>query len=210
VPLWLVFEFYNVHALGNWRYVGLPESLPLRYFGYAWAFATIWPGIFLTAELVWCLRTRGMPPAAPTPAAESPGRLGWSSLAAGAAMLAGPLLYPSPYLAAPVFLGFAFLLDPLNARAGAESILGDSRRGRYDRLINLLAAGLICGFLWEAWNYRAGAKWLYTVPILPEVRIFEMPILGYGGFPAFAVECFTMYVAVRRWIWRGAVRPVSM
>ena len=73
-------------------------------------------------------------------------------------MLIVPWLYPSQYLAAPVFLGFTFLLDPLNARAGAESILGDVREGRYGRLINLLIAGLVCGLAWEFWNYWAGAQ----------------------------------------------------
>jgi hypothetical protein len=37
-----------------------------------------------------------------------------------------------------------------------------------------------------------------------------MPIPGYLGFPAFAVECFTMYVAVRRWVWRAPARPISI
>ena len=86
---------------------------------------------------------------------------------AGAIMLVLPIVYPSQYLAAPVFLGFAFLLDPLNARMGAESILGDLRERHPGRLINLLVAGLVCGFAWELWNYWAGAKWIYSVPILP-------------------------------------------
>ena len=211
VPLWVVFELYNKHAIHNWHYIGLPESLPLRYFGYAWAFATIWPAIFETGDLVSSLRDRR----APAERAEPPhgrhiGMLGWVSVAAGAAMLIAPLLYPSQYLAAPLFLGFAFLLDPLNARAGAESILGDWQDGRYRRLVNLLAAGLICGLAWETWNYWAGAKWKYTVPILPSLRIFEMPVLGYGGFPPFAVECFTMYAALRRLVWRAGSRPISI
>jgi hypothetical protein len=125
-------------------------------------------------------------------------------------MLLLPIVYPSPYLAAPVWLGFIFLLDPINAHAGSESILGDLRAGRRDRLFNLLAAGLLCGLIWEFWNYWAGSKWIYNVPILPEIKLFEMPILGYGGFPPFAVECFVMYVAVRRWLWRGAARPISV
>jgi hypothetical protein len=125
-------------------------------------------------------------------------------------MLLIPLLYPSPYLAAPVWLGFVFLLDPLNARAGSESITGDIRVGRYARLINLALAGLICGIVWEFWNYWAGTKWVYTVPILPQLRIFEMPIPGYGGFPVFALECFAMYVAVRRWLWRAHARAISL
>jgi hypothetical protein len=211
VPLWLVFEFYNKYSLHNWHYLGLPEWLPLRYFGYAWSFATIWPAMFETSELVSSLRDRRAPEGrAASPVAQRPGILGWMSVAAGGVMLVGPILYPSPYLAAPVFLGFAFLLDPLNARAGAESILGDARQGRYGRLLNLIIAGFVCGVLWEFWNYWAGAKWVYTVPILPNLRIFEMPILGYFGFPAFGVECFTMYVAVRRWVWRAASRPVAM
>ena len=49
--------------------------------------------------------------------------------------------------------------------------------------MNLLIAGLICGVAWEFFSYWAGGKWKYTVPIFPELRIFELPLLGYGGFP---------------------------
>jgi hypothetical protein len=48
-----------------------------------------------------------------------------------------------------------------------------------------------------------------AVPILPEVKIFEMPIPGLGGFPPFAVECFTMYVAVRAMFCHAAPRGVG-
>jgi hypothetical protein len=125
-------------------------------------------------------------------------------IAGGAAMLLWPLIWPSPYLAAPVFLGFIFLLDPINARSGDESLFRDFRAGRHDRLINLLVAGFICGGLWEFWNFWARAKWIYTVPIVGDIKIFEMPVLGYFGFPPFALECFTMYVFTRRLLWRGA------
>lgn len=211
VPLWLIFELYNAHAIHNWHYVGLPESIPLRYAGYAWSFATIWPAIFESGDLVSSLRDRRADHNRAAPAVRH--RLdatGWLSIAAGALMLIVPIVYPSQYLAAPVFLGFIFLLDPLNAHVGAESLRGDFRAGRYGRLINLLAAGLICGVLWEFWNYWAEAKWIYDVPILPRWRIFEMPVLGYGGFPAFAVECFTMYIALRHLIWRAGSRRISI
>jgi hypothetical protein len=189
----------------------------VRNAGYVWSFATIWPAILETGELIAALR--GGPPESAGPA--SPTRddrrpltgPGVVSLAAGAAMIASPFVAPvemRPYLAAPVWLGFIFLLDPLNARAGSESLLGDFRRGEYGRLVNLVLAGLICGIIWEFWNYWAGAKWKYTVPIFSEYRIFEMPIPGYGGFPAFALECFTMYVLVRRWIWPAPGRPISV
>ena len=116
-------------------------------------------------------------------------------------MLIVPFVVPrevARYLAAPVWLGFIFLLDPINARLGGESLFVDLRSGRRDRLINLSVAGLICGVLWEFWNFWARAKWHYTVPILEHLKIFEMPVPGYLGFPAFALECFTMYVFFRQ------------
>jgi hypothetical protein len=97
-----------------------------------------------------------------------------------------------------VWLGFIFLLDPINDWLGAESLGGDWRAGRVDRTLNLMWSGALCGVLWELWNYWARAKWHYTVPIMPNVKIFEMPLPGYLGFPPFALEAFTMYVLVRR------------
>jgi hypothetical protein len=125
-------------------------------------------------------------------------------------MLIVPLVWPSPYLAAPVFLGFIFLLDPINARAEDDSLLRDIRSGDHVRIINLLIAGFICGGLWEFWNFWAKAKWIYTVPILGGVKIFEMPVLGYFGFPPFALECFAMYVFVRRLFWHGPKRQIGV
>jgi len=208
IPLWVVFEGYNL-LIDNWYYINLPENLIVRYFGYAWAFATISPGIFQTAELVAALRG----PTADYRLSTTDSRLSnidYASIAVGAAMLAWPLVWPSPYLAAPVFLGFIFLLDPLNARAGDESLLHDLRAGHHARLINLLVAGFICGGLWEFWNFWARAKWIYTVPIFGDIKVFEMPVLGYFGFPPFALECLTMYVFIRRLLWPGARRPIGV
>jgi hypothetical protein len=218
IPLWVVFEGYNL-LIQNWHYINLPENLFVRYSGYAWAFATISPGIFLTAELVARLRAsrfgaagvRPAPVDARPPADDyRPSTVDYVSIAVGAAMLVWPLVWPSPYLAAPVFLGFILLLDPINARAGDESLFRDLRAGQYDRLINLLGAGFICGGLWEFWNFWARAKWIYTVPIFGDIKMFEMPVLGYFGFPPFALECFTMYVFTRRLVWRGRRREIGV
>ena len=103
-------------------------------------------------------------------------------------MLASPVIWPSPYLAAPVWLGFIFLLEPINVRLGGESLYSDFRHGASARVTNLIVSGFLCGILWELWNYWSRAKWHYTVPIMEQVRIFEMPLPGYLGFPAFALS----------------------
>ena len=194
IPLWVVFEGYNL-VIRNWMYVGLPENPALRLFGYAWSFATISPAIFEGAELVALARGAGKAGKAGGAGRENTAFTATSalSIAVGAAMLVSPFVAPreiAPYFAAPVFMGFIFLLDPVNRRLGAESLTRE-------RTINLLLSGLLCGVLWECWNYWARAKWIYTVPIMQEWKIFEMPLPGYLGFPPFAIECFTMYVFVR-------------
>ena len=192
VPLWMIFEAYNLR-MENWEYVGLPASRALRWFGYAWSFATISPGIFETSDLIsasgWFRGTR-------TPIHFSR-RTAQIFAASGLFALVLPLALPrsvSPYLFFLVWLGFAFMLDPVNHALGLPSILGDFAEGNRARLYSLLASGWVCGWLWESWNYGAAAKWKYIFPILQNWKIFEMPAPGFLGFLPFAVECFTMYV----------------
>ena len=223
IPLWLVFEFFNLY-INNWYYTGLPENFALRLFGYAWSFATIWPAIFEAADLigVWRGRRRrlGLSETYWVVGSSSRSVTMGLSMIVGAVMLASPFLV-SPaiarYMAAPVWLGFIFLLEPLNWRLGGESLARDFGDGRYERLKNLVLSGFLCGVLWEFWNYWARAKWHYTVPIMEHLKIFEMPVPGYLGFPAFAIECFTMYVFVRT-VWSAlglgrtieAPRPIAL
>jgi len=193
IPLWLIFEAYNFR-LANWAYVGLPTSRMERWFGYAWAFATITPGIFMTAALIdsfgWF-----EPQARPirfSRTAET------AFIALGGVLLAVPLLVPrrvSEYLFGFVWLGFLFLLEPINYRLHLPSFEGDLSRGVRGRLYSFLLAGWVCGWLWEFWNYWARARWIYTFPIGQQWKIFQMPAPGYLAFPVFALECFAMYVA---------------
>ena len=211
IPLWLVFEWFNLF-IENWYYTGLPERLLLRLFGYAWSFATIWPAIFEGADLidVWRRPTPVRVASKSSPHQPLPLPLTIVGVVVGSAMLLWPVVWPSRYLAAPVWLGFILLLDPINAQLGAESLFRDVRHGHYDRLKNLVLSGFLCGVLWEFWNYWAAAKWHYTVPIMENLKIFEMPVPGYFGFPAFALECFTMYVFVRTVVVRAAARGLPL
>jgi hypothetical protein len=192
IPLWLIFEAYNLR-LANWAYAGLPANHVERWIGYAWAFATITPGIFMTAALIesfgWFEQN------------SRPLRFGRATETAfivlGAAMLILPLLVPAraaTYLFALVWLGFLFLLEPINYRLHLPSFEGDLARGHRGRLYSFLAAGWVCGWLWEFWNYWARAGWIYTFPIGQQWKIFQMPVVGYAAFPVYALECFAMYV----------------
>ena len=92
-------------ALGRLRGIQQiqPEQLELHgaagkpaaaVLGYAWAFATIWPAIFETADLVSCLRDGERPPTAisgRTNAGSRSARSVWLSIAAGAADAGRPV-----------------------------------------------------------------------------------------------------------------------
>ncbi len=191
IPLWLIFEAYNLR-LANWTYTGLPMSRLAADFGYAWSFATITPAIFLTADLVesfgWFATVR---PLKFSTAAKR------AMIVAGTLLLVLPIVVPrhlAAQLFALVWVGFVSLLDPINERLGRPSLLGDLERGERARLYSLLISGWVCGWLWEFWNYWASAKWHYIFPIFQRWKVFEMPVPGFLGFLPFALECFAMYV----------------
>jgi hypothetical protein len=196
IPLWLIFEAYNLR-LQNWTYTGVPEPLPLALLGYGWSFATITPGIFETADLIESFGW--FQPVSPIRFSSTVQN---GMIIFGAMCLLAPMIVPQA-AAARLFvlawLGFIFLLDPINFRLGLLSLTGDLGKGRVSRFYSLLASGFVCGWLWEFWNYWAAAKWHYIFPILQHWKIFEMPIPGYLGFLPFALECFTMYVTAS-WI----------
>ena len=195
VGFWLIFEFYNLFVQ-NWHYVGLPSQFGWRMLGYSWAFATIWPAILATAEVLrhWLMSEAKIEPR------KIGNKILITSVLLGLFCLILPLASPpwlAKYLAGPVWVGFIFFLDPLNYWMGRRSLFRDLEKGDLRTLYSLLLSGAVCGILWEFWNYWAGAKWHYTVPILGGVKVFEMPVLGYLGFPPFALECYTMYSFVQ-------------
>ncbi len=192
VPFWLIFEAYNLR-LENWSYVGLPAGSGLRGVGYVWSFATIWPAMYETADFIRALGI-GREPAKRRIIFTGSGRA--ILFALGLLMLTLPVLLPvsvGRYLFGAVWLGFILLLDPVSYRWNGRSLLRDWETGRTATFYSFLIAGLVCGILWEFWNYWAGAKWLYVFPIWQGAKVFEMPLLGYLGFPPFALECFVMY-----------------
>jgi hypothetical protein len=197
VPLWLLYEMVNLR-IHNWFYVMAPRF----WWGLAFmvlAFATVLPGIFETTELVLALIKKAAPAGKIAGRCFSVSNANLSmQLALGVVMLALMLLCPRNCFC--LAWGFAyFLTDPIcywmrrkDKDHVGRSLLGQLASGDNTRLVALLVAGLICGGLWEAWNFGARTKWIYSVPFFDELKLGEMPVLGFFGFPPFALNCYTI------------------
>ena len=126
VICWLIFEAYNLH-IQNWHYVNLPNPMVIRVIGYMWSFATIFPAIFLSTELfeIWDLFAR----VRIKPRKMSKERL-IIYFVVGLICLVVPVVLPyslAKYTIALVWVGFVFLLEPVNYILGGKSLLAGSR-----------------------------------------------------------------------------------
>src|SRR5438128_3442872 len=196
--IWFLFEAINFR-LRNWYYVFLPANLIERWAGITVSLATVVPAVLLPERLldrlgVWHrLESR--------PVALRPHDLRFA-FPLGCATLGATLALPR-YLH-PLTWGAIWLIaEPLLYRTDpALSLFGDMRRGEWGRVARLLVAGLAAGVLWEAFNAHARGKWIYTVPFLEHLKVFEMPVVGFLGFPFFALEVWSLYhllAARTRW-----------
>ncbi|MEO0650724.1 MAG: hypothetical protein AAFZ65_08600 [Planctomycetota bacterium] len=186
IPFWLFFEVLNV-VLQNWYYVGAMPTRPERLFGMAVCFATVLPGVIATAEwlsMLGLFRTARCRPWRVGP------RFVRACLGLGVLFTVLPMVKPLWFYplvwGATVLLGEAWL-----AHRGRRGLLSTLAAGNPRPALLLLAAGFATGGLWESWNFHAGAKWIYTVPGFEELKLFEMPVLGFFGFPPFALECWS-------------------
>lgn len=188
VFIWLIFEAANL-SLENWYYINLPNSIIERWLGYAVAYGTVLPGIFETTEL---LETVVVFKESEMKKTLFPKESHHVLILLGVLCLVSSVLIPK-YFFSLVWVGFIFLLEPFNYRFGGKSLLKDIEDGNPKKIYLLLAAGLICGLFWEFWNFWSLSKWIYTVPFFEELKGFEMPALGFFGFPPFAIQVYVMY-----------------
>lgn len=190
--IWLVFEAVNFR-IQNWYYVLLPAHGLERWAGILISFATVVPAILLAERL---LRALGVfrSGQGPTVTVLS-GHLS-AATALGAAMGALALAWPRVFF--PLVWGAVLLMvDPLVYRRAPElSLIRDLEQGRWGRIGRLMLGGLGVGLVWETYNYWAHGSWVYTVPGLEEFKLFEMPPVGFVGFPVFALEAWAMYAAL--------------
>jgi hypothetical protein len=187
---WFFFEIWNLR-LQNWYYAGVPPKGPWAHVEAYLDFATVLPGMFLVYRLLCCLKF----PRQVTTSFRVSTRLHKHWVALGLIMLVLPLVYPALFFPC-VWVGLIFLLEPACARSKGPSVLREAENGQWTTLVRLLLAGLLCGGYWELCNFWSLEKWIYTVPFFSQGKLFEMPYLGFLGFPPFCVQCFVMANAV--------------
>ena len=187
--VWLVFEVANFR-LRNWYYVFLPDAAVERWAGILVSFATVVPAVVLAERL---LDSAGVGHSWRTAPLRYRSRDLQSIQGIGLGVAALALLAPPTFF--PLIWGGAWLLaDPIVFRRRPDwSLLGDLSRGEWGRIGRLMLGGLGIGLAWEFLNFWARGKWVYTVPWLEGTKLFEMPPLGFLGFPFFALEAWALY-----------------
>ena len=193
--LWFGFEAFNLR-LQNWSYQGLPPVLWIRWLGYFISYSTVLPALFVVSN--------GLDQYNIFRKNEFSGFFNQSFsrfsifflILFGLFVLILSLCFPR-YFYFFIWVGFIFLLDPIHSFLGEKSLFQEWKQRNWNRTFQLLLAGCICGFFWEFWNFWAGAKWQYHLSwpsFIENIKIFEMPLLGFLGFPIFALECFVLTI----------------
>ena len=176
---WCFFELINIR-LQNWFYINLPPEIPYRYPGYLLGFGTVLPAIYLTQEAIQSVlgKIHVKPIHVPHYSAYA--------ITTGCVALVFTVAAPE-YCFALAWVFPLLLCDGINYLYGNNSFMGDLQEGRMEQLVSTILSGLICGFLWEFWNYWSLTKWVYAVPFFEKGKIFEMPLAGYAGFLVFSL-----------------------
>jgi hypothetical protein len=188
-PVWWIFELFNLRTQ-NWTYVGAEMFTPLQYaFWTTLSFTTVVPAVFGSAELFASFDfvnrlKHGL-------------RIGTDKRTTVAFFIAGWIMLTLLLIFPKIFFGFIwlslyFILEPLNIWLGNRSLAHWTQKGDWRPVIALWLGVLLTAFFWEMWNYYSYPKWVYHVAWGDWLHIFEMPLLGYGGYLPFALELYAL------------------
>ena len=177
--------------MGNWEYLGIITYPPWQYLLLAsLAFSTVVPAL----DASWGVMGRFFKPT-PARSVSRSRRSYLIQVGAGVVIQAG--VFALPDLLFPlVWVAPAVILDGLVGFLGGRSLVDDLARGEWRLAAQVAAGGLLCGFLWEFWNFWAMPKWTYHVAYLDLLRLFEMPLAGYAGYIPFAWSVYHLVALV--------------
>lgn len=186
---WWYFEYLN-RFVQNWYYVGIESYGPGGYFFFAsLAFATVLPAVLSTHRLLlsFSIFDPGLKTLAPVRRvpAKPTATLVMLTMILGLTLIG---VYPD-YLYPLVWFAPLLAIAALQTLWGKPTILKPLTRGDWRTTISAAMAALICGFFWEMWNNYSMAHWEYAIPFVDRFHVFKMPLLGYGGYLPFGLEC---------------------
>jgi hypothetical protein len=189
-PVWWIFEIVN-WRLQNWRYDGGELFTPFQF--WAWAtlsFTTVIPAVFGASELVSSFGFLQQSGRGPLIRPNKPTALAFfvSGLVMFILMLVWPTLF-FPFL----WISIYFMMEPINIWLGHRNLARWTGVGDWRPVLTLWVGVLITAFFWEMWNFFSYPKWIYSVSWGGCCKVFEMPLLGYGGYLPFALELFAIY-----------------
>jgi hypothetical protein len=189
-PAWWLFEAFNARTQ-NWVYLGIDSFTPLQYaFWTTLSFTTVIPAVFGSAELVASFGFVKRLRRGPLIRSDMPTTLGF--FIAGWVMLG--MLFIWPRLFFPfIWFSVYFILEPVNVWLGNRTLAEHTAKGDWRPVISLWLGVLLTAFFWEMWNFYAFPKWVYHVAWGGWLKVFEMPLLGYGGYLPFSLELYALY-----------------
>ena len=188
-PVWWLFELINLRT-ANWEYLGRELFSTFQFHLLCTiAFSIVVPAVFETAELIQTFRwTQRLRSGSHLPATST---VFVALFVIGLAMLIAMLLWPKTFYPF-AWTSLVFVLEPINHWTKRPHFLQQLRTGDWRTVVSLAVGALVCGFFWEMWNYYSFPKWVYHTPGAEFWKIFEMPLLGYGGYVPFALELYAL------------------
>ena len=173
--------------VSNWEYKISFDYDVLTYALFASvAFSTVVPALDATTRLTVALLH-----AETIPRARRCFTLAGAEVAAGVVSIVLPFIAPDIFFPM-VWVGPFLILDGLVLFQGGRGILFTLAVGEWRLGLAVGLAGILCGALWEFWYFWANPQWVYHVPYLDFIHIFEMPLLGYLGYIPFAWSVYQL------------------
>ena len=190
IPFWWTFEAIN-SITQNWVYIGSDKNTSVfDYLESSLAFSVVIPAVFEVSELIGSFGL--IKRFARLPALILSRRQMMLVVLLGVSSLAALLVWPA-YLFPVTWLCLFLIFDPINYLTGRPSIMSQVKNGDWRLVIAFALGALVCGFFWEMWNNEASQSWEYNVGIFDFARIFQMPLLGYGGYLPFGLETYAVF-----------------
>jgi hypothetical protein len=188
LPFWWFFEFINT-IVHNWVYIfGRPISDFEFFLRASLSFTTVIPAVLSTAFFFNAiLGDRKVIRTHPISI-----QLRWLFVSVLMGILSFPALSAAPQFLFPlVWIAPILIVEPLLFLLQAKSTLYQIQRGDWTTIISVTSAALFTGLFWEMWNFYSLPKWQYTIPYVGFLKVFEMPILGYLGYPFFGIIVYS-------------------